>query len=120
MRSKRIFLAPDFAAVIAAAAAASSATVANAQSRADPADPSARVPAATYRSPFSDYRLLGDEAVGNWRAANDEVGRIGGWREYAREVQETGSKPGATPSKPAPNAPASGGHDAHGKPGAKQ
>ena len=61
-----------------------------AQSRPDPADPSARVPAAEYRSPFADYRPLGDEAVGNWRAANDEVGRIGGWRAYAREAQEAG------------------------------
>jgi hypothetical protein len=93
---------------------------ASAQSRPDPADPSARVPTAAYRSPFADYRVLGDEAVGNWRAANDEVGRIGGWREYAREVQDTGSKPVATPPKPAPNAPPPGGHGAHGKPEAKQ
>lgn len=119
MRPNRISMAPYFAVVIAAAASAPLATVANAQLRADPAAPSARVPAATYRSPFADYRVLGDEAVGNWRAANDEVGRIGGWREYAREAQDTGSKPGATPSKPAPNAPASGGHGAHAKPGAK-
>ena len=116
MRPNRI----SMAIFIAAAASALTATAANAQMRADPADPSARVPDATYRSPFADYRLLGDEAVGNWRAANDEVGRIGGWREYAREVQDIGSKPGATPSKPAQNAPAPGGHGAHAKPGAKQ
>ncbi len=88
--------------------------LAGAQSRPDPADPAARVPAATYRSTFSDYRPLGDEAVGDWRAANDEVRRIGGWREYAREVQESEAKPGASPSKPVPGAPASGGHAGHG------
>jgi len=116
MRPNRNFIAI----CIAAAASAPLAPTANAQSRVDPADPAAKVPAAAYRSPFAGYRPLGDEAVGNWRAANDEVGRIGGWREYARDVQETESKPGAAPSKPAPNAPASGGHGAHGKPGAKQ
>ena len=116
MRPNRSFMAI----CIAAAASAPLAPAATGQSRVDPADPAAKVPAAAYRSPFAGYRPLGDEALGNWRAANDEVGRIGGWREYAREVQETGAKPGATPSKPAPNAPASGGHGAHGKPGVKQ
>ena len=117
MRRIRVSMA-IFAA--AAASCALTATVANAQLRADPADPSARVPAITYRSPFADYRLLGEEAVGDWRAANDEVGRIGGWREYAREVQETGSKPGVPAGKPTPGAPAPGGHGAHGKPGIRQ
>jgi hypothetical protein len=91
-------------------------TAAGAQSRPDPADPAARVPAAAYRSPFADYRPLGDEAVGNWRAANDEVGRIGGWREYAREAQESAPASGA-PGVPAPkSAPApdkKGGHEGH-------
>ncbi len=91
-----------------------------AQSLSDPADPAARVPAAAYRSPFADYRLLGDEAVGNWRAANDEVGRIGGWREYAREVQEADSPskaPGAASPKPIPAPSQKGGHEGHPMPG---
>ena len=96
-----------------------------AQSRPDPADPSARVPAAEYRSPFADYRPLGDEAVGNWRAANDEVGRIGGWREYAREVQGAESapkapgSPGTPPSKPASGPGQKSGHEGHKMPGGK-
>ena len=123
MRPNRISMAPFIVAAVAMAEVMLWVPSAVAQSRPDPADPAARVPAAAYRSPFADYRVLGDEAVGNWRAANDEVGRIGGWREYAREIQENESKPGAAPSKPAPNAPAPGGHGAHGahgKPGAKQ
>ncbi len=95
---------------------------AGAQPRPDPADPTARVPAAAYRSPFADYRPLGDEAVGNWRAANDEVGRIGGWREYAREVQEADSPskaPGAPAPKPIPAPSQKGGHEGHTMPGKK-
>lgn len=93
-----------------------------AQSRPDPADPAARVPAAEYRSPFADYRPLGDEAVGNWRAANDEVGRIGGWREYAREVQGADSSlktPGAPAAKPSPAPMQKGAHEGHKMPGGK-
>ncbi len=100
------------------------------QSRPNPADPAAQVPAATYRSAFSDFRPMGDGKVGDWRAANDEVGRIGGWREYAREAQAPeparaapAPKPAAPPQTIAPAAPASGGHGMHrhhGMPGAKQ
>ena len=115
MRPNRNFMAI----CIAAATSAPFAPGANAQSRVDPADSAANVPATTYRSPFTGYRHLGDEAVGNWRAANDDVGRIGGWREYAREAQESGAKSGTAPAKPVPIAPASGGHGAHGTPGVK-
>ncbi len=104
----------EFIALGVAAGVLSSLPCAFAQSRPDPADPAARVPAATYRSTFSDYRPLGDETVGDWRVANDEVRRIGGWREYAREVQASEAKPGAAPPRPAPGAPAPGGHAGHG------
>ncbi|MBS0336232.1 MAG: hypothetical protein JSS40_05360 [Proteobacteria bacterium] len=99
----------------------------NAQSRPDPTAPGAPVPAAAYRSAFAGYRGLGDEPVGDWRAANDEVRRIGGWREYAREAQSPEEKPGAAPPAKAapagPAAPAEGalpGHGHHGVPGGKQ
>jgi hypothetical protein len=91
---------------------------AGAQSRPDPSDPAARVPAAAYRSPFDGYRKLGEEPVGNWRSANDEVGRIGGWREYAREAQESGPKlKGSTPADP--GATPKTGHEGHKMPGGK-
>ena len=114
MRPKQAFMAACFA----AATPTICVPIASAQSRPDPADPAARVPAATYRSAFAGYRPLGEEKVGDWRAANDEVGRIGGWREYLREAQSAEGKP------PAPGAPAQGaqgghGHHHHGMPASK-
>ncbi|MEO8204402.1 MAG: hypothetical protein ABI630_11080 [Betaproteobacteria bacterium] len=100
------------------------------QSRPDPADPAIQVPPATYRSAFADYRPLDEAPVGDWRAANDEVGRIGGWRAYAREAQApdkptavpapaSAAPPTAAPPAAVP-APASGGHGQHGMHGGKQ
>lgn len=68
--------------------------------RPDPLDPKASVPALSYVSSFSQYRLLGDEKPVSWRDANDTVTRIGGWRVYAREAQQ------ADPAPAAPSAPA--------------
>lgn len=93
------------------------------QTRPDPADPAASVPAAAYRSVFADFRPMGETKVGDWRAANDEVGRIGGWRAYAREAQAPESAPAApamAPHMTSPAAPASGGHGNHGMPGGKR
>ena len=58
----------------------------------DPLDANAAVPAQDYRSPLKDYRAQADEPLQDWRAANDLVGRIGGWRTYTRLVL-----PGASP-----------------------
>lgn len=69
----------------------------------------------SYRSALEGYQPFGDEKLGSWRDANDNVSRIGGWREYAREAQ--GAAPAAAPA-PA-TAPAAGGrgpHSGHGKP----
>lgn len=55
--------------------------------RPDPLDPKARVPALSYESSFSRYRRFSDDKAVSWRDANDTVGRIGGWRAYAREAQ---------------------------------
>ena len=41
-----------------------------------------------YKSPLADYRKFVEQPVGSWREANDNVGRIGGWRAYASESQE--------------------------------
>lgn len=62
----------------------------------DPADPSAAAPAAAYRPVFGGYQPYTDQAVGNWREANDAVGRIGGWREYAREEETPAPAAGAS------------------------
>jgi hypothetical protein len=69
--------------------------------RRDPADPRAAVAPVGYESPFAPYRPFAEGAVGPWKSVNDEVGRIGGWKVYAREAQ-TG--PGAAPVQAQPPA----------------
>ena len=60
----------------------------NSANSADPLSPAASVPAVTYQSPFAGYRPMVDQKIGNWRDANDNVNRIGGWRTYLKEAQE--------------------------------
>lgn len=58
-----------------------------------------------YRSPFEGYRPHRDIAPGPWRAMNDEVARIGGWKAYAREAHEAAQPNppgGGKASSPAP------------------
>lgn len=60
--------------------------------------PPAMPPAATpvpYKSAFEGYQTYSDDKMTNWKAANNEVARIGGWREYARQAQQ----PENTPTK---------------------
>lgn len=45
----------------------------------------------SWRSTLADYQRFADEKVQPWREANDNVGRIGGWREYARESSQAQS-----------------------------
>lgn len=40
-----------------------------------------------YTSPIGAYKRHVDQPMGGWRAANDQVGRIGGWKAYAKEAQ---------------------------------
>ena len=64
----------------------------------DPVSEKSIVAPLQYQSPFRDYRRLGDDKLIPWKDANDEVGRIGGWRAYAKEATETTEtpKPAAT------------------------
>jgi len=41
-----------------------------------------------YQSSFSTYQAYADQPIISWRNANDTVGKIGGWRSYAKEVQQ--------------------------------
>ena len=41
-----------------------------------------------YRSVFSQYRRFDEQPMSPWAEANETVGRIGGWRAYAREAQK--------------------------------
>lgn len=83
----------------------------------DPLDAKAPAPPLAYRSAFSDYKPMGEDKVG-WRQANDEVGRIGGWRVYAREANEPDApsrqaSPAAKPQAPEGSKPMPGGHSGH-------
>lgn len=64
--------------------------------------------ALPYRSLSEDYEPYSDQKLVPWREANDNVGRIGGWREYAREAapQSGGNRAPAAGSAPAPSGPA--------------
>ena len=92
--------------------------IAQQKARPDPADPTASVPPVIYVSPFKQYQPLGDEQVTAWKAANDLVEKIGGWRVYAREAQEPApaagqpARPGQPPA-PQTKPPAQGGHTGH-------
>lgn len=70
-----------------------------------------------YRSTFEGYRAFADEKVGSWRDANDTVGRIGGWRAYAKEARQPASAPAAPggSSNSTTPAPAADPHAGHGK-----
>ena len=83
----------------------------------DPADSNTVIPPTIYQSPFTDYRPLGEDKSTPWKDANDTVGKIGGWRAYAREAAEAMkareaassgmSKPAASPSSPDKSPPTS-------------
>lgn len=53
--------------------------------------------AVSYTSPIADYQLFVDEKISGWKAANDKVGQIGGWRAYAKEAQQPENTPALTP-----------------------
>lgn len=85
-------------------------------SRPNPLDPKAEVPAVTYRSALQGYRPYADTEPGAWIETNERVGRIGGWRVYAKEAREpqapvAGTNAPQEPGKPAPAA--HGGHKTH-------
>lgn len=78
--------------VLAASASALAQSVATA-GRPDPRDAGVPVPPAVHQSPFAQYRPFAAEVLGPWRGVNDEVGRIGGWKVYAREAYEANKQP---------------------------
>jgi hypothetical protein len=63
-----------------------------------------------YTSALATYQGYTDQAVQSWREANDRVGRIGGWRAYAKEAA-TGQAAPDTPPAANPHA----GHHQGGK-----
>ena len=83
--------------------------------RPDPQDANASVPLVTYESPFANYRPLSNQKITAWKESIDNVGRIGGWRAYAKEAEApgpVGEPASGTSSNPAAK-PVRGGHDGH-------
>jgi hypothetical protein len=56
-----------------------------------------------FKSTFDHYKSYTDEKITPWKAANDEVGKIGGWRAYQKEANEpaTLQPPEVKSAKPA-------------------
>lgn len=48
-------------------------------------------------APFKHYQGWRDEPGQDWRAVNDRVGEVGGWRTYLRESQPAGGDAGQDP-----------------------
>ena len=44
---------------------------------------------APYSSVFKGYNPYTDKRIVNWKAANDTTASIGGWREYAKQAQQS-------------------------------
>lgn len=49
-----------------------------------------------YKSSFTNYHPFVDQPTVSWREANDSVAKIGGWRAYAKESQQ--SEPQQSPA----------------------
>lgn len=52
-----------------------------------------RMASPAYTSVFEGYRTYRDEKSLDWKEANRQVERRGGWRAYAKEAQEPEHKP---------------------------
>ena len=117
---KRLGAAAACAVVVGLTPAVSSVAYAQSGTNADkptarqnPLDAKADVPGVIYRSALQGYRPYADTEPGSWIESNDRVGRIGGWRVYAKEAREP-QAPAAgasAPQEPAKAAPAA--HSSH-------
>lgn len=72
-------------ALLALLSGATLALGATAQPRPDPADARATAPPAIHKSAIQP-KPADDPPPADWRAANERVARVGGWRTYARET----------------------------------
>jgi hypothetical protein len=80
-------MTPPILSALLILAALSSAVPCAAQTRPDPLDATAPVPALKYSSSLGGFRTSGDDKPVPWKEANDTTARIGGWRAYAREAR---------------------------------
>lgn len=86
--------------------AASSGLLALTASAQTAAAPPARGAPGEYRSALEGYQSYGEGKMVPWKEANDAVGKIGGWRAYAKEAAEGQEHQGhAGHAAPAASAP---------------
>lgn len=78
--------------------------------------PAAQPAELPYRSTLAPYQRFEDQPVRPWKESNDTVGRIGGWKAYAREASGE-APPDAAPAPPSgamqTPKPQDAGHGAH-------
>lgn len=72
---------------------------------APPAQPSAQPAELPYRSTLAPYQRYEDQPVQPWKESNDTVGRIGGWKAYAREASAEARSDAAAPPPSGSTAP---------------
>ena len=89
-------------------------TIPPVQAQSDPAGAIARLP-LQYRSALAQYRKFDDLPVGSWTEINSTVGKIGGWRTYAKEARQPEPIDGNT--APAPTDPGGKGDSSKSMPG---
>jgi hypothetical protein len=58
----------------------------------------------SFKSTLDQYKPYTDEKTADWKAANEQVGKIGGWRTYLKEANES-DKPEPAKSKTEPPKP---------------
>ena len=66
--------------------------------------PAAAAAPTSYKSAFEGYQAYSDDPMVNWKAANDDMARIGGWREYAKQAQQPQNTPAAKAGEAKPKA----------------
>ncbi len=67
------------------------------------AAPSAAMP-VPHKSAFDGYKAYSDDKMTSWKAANEDVARIGGWRAYAKQAQQLDNAPGTKAGEAKPKA----------------
>lgn len=87
--------------------------------------PDAAEPAAfqlQYFSVFTHYQSFREQTLPSWQETNDHVGRIGGWRFYARDAKQpetgastNGARPDAEEKQPSGPIERSDQHSGHGR-----
>lgn len=91
MKPHRFLIAPPRLATFAvpavlAAALSASAAFAQPVPTSAPASVVNQAAPLGFSSAMEGYKPYTDDAVTNWKAANDSVAQIGGWRAYAKEA----------------------------------